>query len=249
MNDTVSAQASAPTASRWRNLDWVAGLCSIPFAVILILQDVIRGNPPRADWTPLHIRSYYADHRIAILTAWLLLAIATVFFFFWLAGLWRSMRAADGGPSLLATFAICGGISGTATTLLGTTFAAAAAHRAGGQDPIDPSLARTLFDLSGPISIGWIGFVVLNLAVMISIWKTGIFNRWIWWGALAVAVLWFVQAWPTPQTAGTGTVAALDYTGIAAILAQLAWIIWIGVILMRRARQPAVVQAEPAAVT
>jgi hypothetical protein len=210
------------------------------------LQDVIRGTPPRPDDTPLEIRDYYADHRVVILLAWLILAVATVLFFFWLASLWRAMRLAEGGPSWLATLAIAGGISGTATTLLGTTFAAAAAHRAAGEDPLEPTLARTLFDLSGPVSIGWIGFVVIQLAVILAIWRTALYPGWVAWFAAGLIVLWFIQAWPTPQTAGTGTTAALDYTGIAAIILTLAWIIVIGVIEMKKARaEAAAVAAAP----
>jgi hypothetical protein len=238
---TEAARAPLAAPSGWRNLDWIAAASVFPFTVMILAADVFRGfPPPRPGESSAEHAEYYTKHGLGILIGYIVFNIGSVFFFFYLGALWKAFRKVEGHPAWLSLILFGAGISGTAMALIGNAVWATAGRMAK-EYTISPEIASLYFHLGAIFFIGWIGFVVMEIAGGLLILRTGIFPRWLGWFALATVALWMLSSWPTPRDAGILNVIVFDGTGLVSLLFTLFWFCWIGAILMKRATEDAAV--------
>jgi len=191
------------------------------FYVVLTLlgNDVIGGTRPR--------------------TGLLVELLGFVFFAFFLGSLWACLRSAEGEGGWLSAAAFGGGLLALAVKLASVTPVLAV----GASEGMDPGIAKALIAMNGAsFDITFLPLGVMLLSTAIVAVRTGALPRWLGWasavvalallGALSVAVVS-----PSPP----------EWVFLAMLLFAL-WIVATSIVLIRRAKEPHLVEpARPAA--
>ena len=213
-------------ASRSIRIDAAAGIAAAP---LYLTAFGIQGTPPAPDEPTATIAEYLADHRTAILTGDVLIAVASAVFLWFLATLYGHLRA--GGEERRSSAAALGGVTGTAIVAAGAAVQAALVLNIG---EADPAIARFGFDAyNALITIAGAGFAVMAAATSLSAGEGGALPaslRRIGLGValLQVATLPGLVVESKPFAAG-GPVA------LGAFVALAAWVAAVSVALIRRA--------------
>jgi hypothetical protein len=200
------------TQQRWPAL---APLTGVAFVILVVVAFVVGGDSPDLDDSPQKILSYYNDHDDKQMIAASLLALGTVFFFFFLGVLRTVLRAAEGAVGRLSAVAFGGGL------VLGIgmlAFAGFTFTLADAADHLSPDAAQALnalnTDFFFPVAAG---NATLLLAAGIAGVRTRVLPAWISWVAIVLGVV------------------SVTPVGFAAFVGLGLWTVVVSVILWRAA--------------
>jgi hypothetical protein len=207
---------------RWSVL---APLTGVAFVVLVVLAFIVGGSTPDINDSPEKILRYYNNHDSKQMFAAFLLALGTVFFFFFLGVLRAALRAGETRVSRLSAVAFGGGIvlGLGILSFAGFTFALADAA-----DHLTPDAAQALNTLNSdfffPIAAG---LATLMIATAISSLGSGVLPAWAGWTALVLGI------------------AAITPLGFFAFLLFGLWTLVVSIVLWRAAA-PAAAAPPPA---
>src|SRR5438067_1314226 len=100
--------------AKGRRVDAATGIVAM---VLFVVGFLLPGAPPKADDPIQKITTFFVDHRGDILASDALIALAAVFFLWWLGSLRGYLRAAEGGEGRLSAAAFAGGLLGVTLTV------------------------------------------------------------------------------------------------------------------------------------
>jgi hypothetical protein len=210
----------------------IGGLAGIAFVALNLVGAFLPGSPPKPDAPIADIRSFYVDHRAALIVGAYLSGLAA-FAGLWFVGTLREAlrRAEHGGP--LGGIVFAGGVATSVLALAGTIMLAVAAmdpHR-------DDASLRLLADL-GNVSFAVLFFpwALFNVAGGIALLRTGLFARWIGWSGIAVGVVFLVAAGGLGTR--SGAFAAGGAVSFIALVLGMAWGLVISVAMLRVRLEP-----------
>jgi hypothetical protein len=226
-----SAEATTPgSAASGRGLtaDATTGFSAVAFLIGFLIQ----GNPPSPDEPTATISSYLVDHRDAILAGDLVLALASVPFFWFLGSLRGYLD--DAGESRLATASILGAGVGTGIVLVAMGVQAALVLNTA-DGPAE--LVRLGFDgFNALITIAGGCFGVAAGAAAVSALRSGALPDWVCRWGVVTAVL---QIATLPGLmAESGAWAAGGLVPLFAFVVLVAWYIAVTVCMVRKGGQP-----------
>ncbi|MDQ3759399.1 MAG: hypothetical protein M3331_05615 [Actinomycetota bacterium] len=150
----ADAGESGEMAMRQRGWERFAPLGALGFLASLVLGALAVGaSPPAGDAPAEEIATYFEEHQGGHLANTFLAALGSLVFYPWfLASLWQTIRRVEGPDGLCAPAALIGGIALLIPLVVQLAAWGAAALQAGEQR--DPAVAAALFDL------GSTGFLV-----------------------------------------------------------------------------------------
>jgi hypothetical protein len=214
--------------SKWER--WSA-LGGILFVVLVVAAAVLPGEPPKPGDPAIDVSRWVTDNEQALRWAAYLSALAAVPLLWWLGGLWRMMRRAEGGSPRLAVAALGGavfsGALSVAASVVLSTVAIYGARELG-------SGIRFFYLLSTGMS----GAALLGIAVFVgSISALAIRTQ-----VLPAALGWFGALVALAAVLGGAMVASTrDEYFVLAMIAYIGaslWILITSVIMLRGQREP-----------
>ena len=192
---TTDAACVALRMHGWERFSSASGIL---FVVLLytgaILADttVLKEMPePSRDASGTQLANYFAASRFALLVGGYIGSMAAVCLVFFVASLWRLLRAAEGSPGVISGIAFGAGIVTAGLLLAGGGPGAAALQPA---RPIDPVEALTLRHISfGLLQRSWFtSGALLGASALVGL-RTGALPRWLaWLGAVTASALFAV---------------------------------------------------------
>jgi hypothetical protein len=197
---------------RWSAL---APLTGVAFVVLVVIAFAVGGETPDIKDSPQKVLSFYNDHDSKQMFSAFLLALGTVFFFFFLGVLRAVLRAGEDAVGRLSAVAFGGGlVLGTGMlAFAGFTFALADAA-----DHLTPDAAQALNVLNSdfffPLAAG---LATLMIATGISSIRSRVLPPWASWVAIVLGI------------------AAITPAGFFAFLAFGLWTLVVSVWLWRAA--------------
>jgi hypothetical protein len=210
-----SEEGEPMTQQRWSAL---APLTGIAFVILVVVAFVVGGESPDTNDSPQKILAFYNDNDTEQMVAASLLALGTVFLFFFLGVLRTVLRAAEGAVGRLSTVAFGGGLVAGIGILMFAGFTFTLADTA---DDLTPDAAQALHvlntDFFFPLSAG---LGTLLIATGLSAIRTRVLPAWAAWIALVLGI------------------AALTPAGFFAFLAFGVWVLAVSVLLWRAAAAP-----------
>jgi hypothetical protein len=185
----------APTTSWFTRGAPIAG---IAFVVLMVVGSMLIGDVPAPDAPARDIANYLADsaNHTRNITGAYLWVIGALAFLWFLLRLQSDIRTAEGGASFLSNLVFGAGVAFAAVWTVSAAAFAAVPYAIELRDaPLsDPDLVRVLPALGRLLLLhggGFAGLLVL-LATSITIFRTGVFPRWLaWLGIVAAIVLVF----------------------------------------------------------
>ena len=162
---------------------WVP-LSGILFAALVVIAVLIK-SAPGADATDAEVVSYYADdgHLREEAVAFLLIALAGLFFLWFLGSLRGALARAEGEPARLTTATIAAGVAFITLAVAGhaTRAATAGAVDAYGETfQVDPNTARVVLALGSTLFVGaFFAGAGMALAASVLALQTGVLPRWL----------------------------------------------------------------------
>jgi hypothetical protein len=214
----------------WRFARW-APLSGVVFAALWAVTIIFFLGDTPGD-TDREIASFYEDegNRDKQSVAWVLVALATLFFLWFLAELRIRLLAAEGEPARLTALAFGSGLVSAVLFLLSMTLWAATsfAHDEA-EFSADPGTVR-LLDSTGYVLWASAGSLSIPLVVAVSLiaLKTRVFPVWLGWVGLVLALTLLIAFAFIP------------------VLALFAWVALLGILMSWR---PAGLRSEPAPMT
>jgi len=204
-----------------------AAIAGIVFVVLTIVGAFLPGQPPKPDDSIATIRSFYADHRSAILLSAYVGGVATAFGLWYIAALSVVVRRAEGGGGILALTTFAGGAVTSVVGVIGLLVSAALAYSSRSDDVL-----RTMFDF-GNMSFALIMFpwAVFTAAASVVMIRTGLFARWLGWAGIAAAALMLISAAGLGQTSGAW--AAAGAVSIVTFIVGMIWILATAIFMLR----------------
>lgn len=193
----------------------IAPLTGILFVALAIGAFVVTGETPSTDDSRREIVSFYLENDDENAISALLLALGCVALAFFLGALRQALRAAAGDEGGLSTVTLLGGLM----IIVGASLFAGIAFTLGdAADELPPSAILTLnalnSDLFFPLAVG---IAVFNLGLGLAVLRHGGLPRPLGWVALVLGI------------------AAVTPAGFFAFLATGIVIIWVSLVLTRRA--------------
>lgn len=163
---------------------------------VIIAALITGGEPPDTDAPISEVTSFYTENDDEQAIGGLLLGFGAALFLFFAFALRSALRRAEpvgGGASALSfAGAIVYAIAVSIFAGLGFTIGDSAKD-------IDPASLQTLHVLSmgmfPPLAVGTLVFLVGSGAAVL---KTGIFPKWLAWGAIVAAIFIFTPLWFVP---------------------------------------------------
>ena len=198
-----------------RVIRW-AGVAGIVFVITIVITIVISGSPPMGDDTVSKIRSYYIDHRSALLWANLIGMVGAPFVL-WFAVVLRELLRGDRLTSALGTFSLAGLIVTLPIVLVGGGINVSVIYIDGGAQRYRPDTLRLVWDMQGlAFAAASVGLAIFVLGVALAIRRSGVlpgFTAWLAW----LAVLGNVVAMFSVLDAGAATMGFAGVTTFAAV--------------------------------
>jgi hypothetical protein len=218
---SVEASSVAPRSDR--SAGW-AGIAFVTFSTVWVVVVSFAEAPQLSQATTEEFASFYDDqgNRISLILAALALALAGFAFLWFLGGLRRVLRQAEGENGTLSTTVIVSG-----TILVGLLFvfnainvAVAWALEESDNFQFDPNSAQLLEGLSYLLAIqgAFVGAAFVGAASQV-FRKTAIYPPWVARSGLVIAVLIFLSALPIH--------------GVSLILV-LPWVLVVSVLMLNR---------------
>jgi Domain of unknown function (DUF4386) len=168
-------------------LERFAPLTGVVFLALVIPAFVLGGEPPDADEKLGEVLDFWTSNDDELIIGALLAALAA-FFLLWFVGSLRSaLRDAEGGSGRVSAIAFAGGVVLAAGVALAASIQFAAADTAG---DVEPAVTQTLSVLnSDAFFLVAVGMLTLLIAAGIVTVRTGVFPRWLGWGAIVAGIL------------------------------------------------------------
>lgn len=204
----------------------LAAVAGVAFFVLTVVQGNLRSGSPTATDTGREVLAYVEEHTGRLQLGAVLLGFAMSAALLWLSGLFRLLRAAEGGTPALAIAALAGGVLAAASTVTGALLLGTIAARV---DDLGPDAARvwwTMFVLSSGATL--LGLLLLIGATAAVHLQTGLFGRR--FGVVSV-VLALLSAVAAGAIAYPGD--AIQTVAGIAVLLDSAWILGVSIGLWR----------------
>jgi len=216
-------------AQRWERLSALGGILFVVLmytGVILADTTILKEMPePSRHASGTQLASYAANSRFALLLGGYVGSMGAVCLLFFIASLWRILRAAEGPPGVLSGVVLGAGLLTAGLLLAGGGPGTAALQAA---ESIDPVEALTLRHISfGLLQRSWFsGGALLGASALVAL-RTGALPGWLAWvGVIAASALF---------AAPVVLAAAPTWDGWVFVQALfLLWIAATSVVLIRR---------------
>ena len=172
--------------AKWER--WSA-LGGIIFVVLLLVAGLMPGSPPKTGDSAAKIADFIADKGDRLRWAGYIGALAVVAFFWFLGGVWRVLRRAEGGSPRLTVVALSGALfasvmatlGGLGLGVLGITGVAGAGGR---------STTRFIYILSTNVAVATVfGMAVFVAAFSAVILRTGFLPKVLGWIGAVIALV------------------------------------------------------------
>jgi hypothetical protein len=188
------------------------------FAVLFVASFFAGGDIPGADDPGGEVLSFYTDNQSVVMVGSVMVAIAAVFFLFFVGHVRSFLRAAEGSPGTLSAVAAGGGIV-AATGLL--IFAGIGFTLSESIEGFEPATAQALNALNAnfffPLAGGIATFL---LATGLVAMRTKALPAWLAWLAIVIAVL------------------AFSPLGFFAFLGSILWVLVVSIVLWTKQSAP-----------
>ena len=206
----------------------IGALAAFAYPVLqMVAQSLIQvgGVEPSFEAPASEIMTFFQNRDPALSMIGGYLSTLSLIAFLWFAGaLWDELRGVEGGNGWVSTVALGSGVV-AASLLVSAGGWELALFRF--DDGLDPQIARLLFD-EGNLNFAnlWVALGSMTLATGLVIRQSARFPRWLGWASipLAIGLLLARAVWTT-------SIAFAPY-----VLFWL-WMITLGVIFLRRARE------------
>jgi hypothetical protein len=208
--------------------EWLVPLTGVVFFVLLVISFIVAGEPKDATHPPQEIANWYLDNKDSAEIGAFIGTVAGAVLIFFAAYLRKVLSAAEGEPSMLPMLALIGlsivAVGGAIDNML----VFATAERA---DDIPATSVQTIQAIwDNDFLPLFLGVLVFNWAVGISVLRSGALPKWMGWAAIVFGVI---------SLAGP--------IGFFGALGAALWILVASVLLSMRARASGVAPAAPAA--
>jgi hypothetical protein len=209
-----------------RSKEWLVPLTGIAFIVLLVVSFLVAGEPKDATHPPDEVAQWYIDNKDSAEIGAFIGTVAAALVIFFGAYLRKVLAAAEGEPSMLPILVVIGlsivAVGGAIDNML----LFATAERA---DDIPATSVLTIQAIwDNDFLPLFLGVLVFNWAVGISVLRSGALPKWMGWAAIVFGVI---------SLAGP--------LGFAGTIGAALWILVASIMLSLRARGPA--SAQPAA--
>lgn len=177
--------AETRTGTTWP-MERYAPLAGVVAVVGWVLGLITLGDLSNKD-KGTELLAYYQAHDARILVGFIIWAIGTLFFFWFLGSLRSRLLAAEGGVGRLTTLAFGGGVATAVCIMLNAGPDAAAAIS---KDDLDASAARAIHSIGDAFFLGAEYFlVILLVATALNALRTRVFPTWYAWLSLVIALV------------------------------------------------------------
>ncbi|HYU61887.1 MAG TPA: hypothetical protein VEK39_14105 [Solirubrobacterales bacterium] len=216
------------TGVSYRRIGGAAGIVAM---VLLVVGFLLPGAPPKADDSLQEITSYLVDKRSSLLAGSFVIGLGMGAFLVWLSAL-RGLLEAGDRDGILPRVAFAAGVVAAVLNTAGAAVTAGIVFEAAGLG--DAILNRALFDTSIDLfTITGFPIAVLFASAALSASATGALPRWAVPTGLVVALLQLVSV--VGIFASSGFFATGGAFGFIAFVPAVAWVIAVGVVMLRGA--------------
>jgi hypothetical protein len=207
--------------------EWLVPLTGVVFFVLLVISFIVAGEPKDATHPPEEIANWYLDNKDSAEIGAFIGTVAGAVLIFFAAYLRKVLSAAEGEPSMLPMLALIGlsivAVGGAIDNML----VFATAERA---DDIPATSVQTIQAIwDNDFLPLFLGVLVFNWAVGISVLRSGALPKWMGWAAIVFGVI---------SLAGP--------IGFFGALGAALWILVASILLSLRARRPVAPAHSPA---
>jgi hypothetical protein len=207
--------------------EWLVPLTGIVFFVLLVISFIVAGEPKDATHPPQEIANWYLDNKDSAEIGAFIGTVAGAVLIFFAAYLRKVLSAAEGEPSMLPMLALIGlsivAVGGAIDNML----VFATAERA---DDIPATSVQTIQAIwDNDFLPLFLGVLVFNWAVGISVLRSGALPKWMGWAAIVFGVI---------SLAGP--------IGFFGALGAALWILVASILLSLQARRPVAPAHSPA---
>jgi hypothetical protein len=207
--------------------EWLVPLTGVVFFVLLVISFIVAGEPKDATHPPQEIANWYLDNKDSAEIGAFIGTVAGAVLIFFAAYLRKVLSAAEGEPSMLPMLALIGlsivAVGGAIDNML----VFATAERA---DDIPATSVQTIQAIwDNDFLPLFLGVLVFNWAVGISVLRSGALPKWMGWAAIVFGVI---------SLAGP--------IGFFGALGAALWILVASILLSLRARRPVAPAPSPA---
>jgi hypothetical protein len=197
--------------------EWLVPLTGIAFIVLLVVSFFVAGEPKDATHPPNEVAQWYIDNKDSAQIGAFIGTVAAALVIFFGAYLRKVLAAAEGEPSMLPILVLIGlsivAVGGAIDNML----LFATAERA---DDIPATSVQTIQAIwDNDFLPLFLGVLVFNWAVGISVLRSGALPKWMGWAAIVFGVI---------SLAGP--------LGFAGTLGAALWILVASILLSLRAR-------------
>jgi Domain of unknown function (DUF4386) len=211
--------------SKWER--WSA-LGGILFIVLIIVSAFMPGTPPKTSDSAAKIARFFNDNGDAIRWAAFVGAVGTIGLFWFLGGVWRVLRRAEGGDPRLTVVAVAGAIFAAVMGAVGS-ITLSAIGIAGVVGSGGASGTKFFYVLSTNLGLGTvIGIAVFLTAFSVVILRTGVFPKLLGWFGVLIAVVAVVSA-----AAVSSTRDVFFNLSFVAFIGFALWLLIISVMMLR----------------
>lgn len=206
--------------------EWLVPLTGILFLVLLFVSFIVQGEPKDAKHPANEIAQWYMDNKDAAEISAFIGVVAGAVLIFFAAYLRKVLEAAEGVGSMLPILVVIGLSTVAVGGAVDSMLLFAAAERA---DDIPATSVQTIQAIwDNDFLVFFMGVLVFNWAVGISVLRSAVLPRWMGWAAILFGVI---------SLAGP--------IGFFGALGAALWILVASITLSLRARGPA--SPQPAA--
>lgn len=206
--------------------EWLVPLTGILFLVLLFVSFIVQGEPKDAKHPANEIAQWYMDNKDAAEISAFIGVVAGAVLIFFAAYLRKVLEAAEGVGSMLPILVVIGLSTVAVGGAVDSMLLFAAAERA---DDIPATSVQTIQAIwDNDFLVFFLGVLVFNWSVGISVLRSGALPRWMGWAAILFGVI---------SLAGP--------IGFFGALGAALWILVASITLSLRARGPA--SPQPAA--
>lgn len=157
------------------------GVAAIVFVVLIVITIISGGSPPAADDSAEKIRTYFIDHRGALLVANLIGVLAIPFVLWFLVVLRDTLRG-DGMANALGNAAFAGLVVTAAMALAGSAISASVVYVDGFVNTVSADTVQLVFEAQTLLFAATAaGLILFSLTSGLAIQRTGALPAYTMW--------------------------------------------------------------------